>query len=148
MTEQEQKDKFTSRGRELRKTYHDQKKHQDQCSHKKGGAALKVCKKVEVLLITQSSGIPCLPTRCGNVASGVVKLGVPRMFRILISRRMRARRRLRKLRRSTKTLFLGRPTIFRQAESRSVISPTMATNPPMTLFTKSCRVLTFGKQDG
>ena len=45
MTEQEQKDKFTSRGRELRKTDHDQKKHQDQCSHRKGGRGLEGLQK-------------------------------------------------------------------------------------------------------
>lgn len=45
MTEQQNKDKFTSRGRELRKTDADQKKHQDGCSHRKGGRSVEALQR-------------------------------------------------------------------------------------------------------
>jgi hypothetical protein len=40
MTDAQNRDKYTSRGRELRKTNHDQERQQAACSHRKGGRGL------------------------------------------------------------------------------------------------------------
>ena len=45
MTDAQNRDKFTSRGRELRKTDADQKKHQDGCSHRKGGRSVEALQR-------------------------------------------------------------------------------------------------------
>ena len=45
MKQAEQKDKFWSRGRELKNTAASQKKHQDGCSHRKGGRGIEALQK-------------------------------------------------------------------------------------------------------
>lgn len=45
MKASETRDKFLSRGRELKKTENDQKKHQANCSHRKGGRGLEAIQK-------------------------------------------------------------------------------------------------------
>ena len=45
MKQAEQKDKFWSRGRELKNTEASQKKHQDGCSHRKGGRSIEALQK-------------------------------------------------------------------------------------------------------
>ena len=45
MKQAENKDKFLSRGRELENTKRSQKKHQDNCSHRKGGRGIEALQK-------------------------------------------------------------------------------------------------------
>jgi hypothetical protein len=45
MKQAEQKDKFWSRGRELKNTAASQKKHQDGCSHRKGGRSIEALQR-------------------------------------------------------------------------------------------------------
>ena len=45
MKDAQNRDKFASRGRELRKTDHDQKKHQEGCSHRKGGRSVEALQR-------------------------------------------------------------------------------------------------------
>jgi hypothetical protein len=74
MKQAEQKDKFWSRGRELENTKRSQHKHQDQCSHKKGGRGIESLQKggtdasdhaiIHHLLPNNEWWLRC--TRCGK----------------------------------------------------------------------------------
>lgn len=45
MKDAQNRDKFFSRGQELKKTEHDQKRHQDGCSHRKGGRSVEALQR-------------------------------------------------------------------------------------------------------
>ena len=73
MKDAQNRDKFYSRGQELRKTSRDQEKHQDQCSHRKAGRGIEALQKggnaadyavIRHILPTNEMWQRCL--RCGK----------------------------------------------------------------------------------